>query len=1003
MKLLTTLLLAITASGSAKAYWQQKVDTRIEVRLDDRQHMLSGQEQISYTNNSPDTLRFLYLHLWPNGYKDDRTAFSEQQVQQGNTSFYYAPEQQQGFIDSLHFSIGTEAVDYYFVGDNADMIRIDLPEALTPGGHIDISTPFRVKLPKVFSRLGHTGQAYFISQWFPKPAVYDRKGWHQMPYLNQGEFYSETGSYDVSITVPDNYIVMATGNCQDAAENNWLDSLSRLPLPSDTLYKRSWPASSATTKTLHFTEDNIHDFAWFADKRWVVRKDTVSGNGSEGTTTLYTAFLPYHAAQWKKGTDYLRQTVRSYGNWVGAYPYQTIKAVDGDMNAGGGMEYPTVTVIDRGSLFMLQTVLIHEAGHNWFYGILGTNEREHAWMDEGLNSFYERKTSRQMKITDSSTATGKEEDALENATYFQAVAMAEDQPIEQHAALFSASNYGGDIYFKSALMLRWLEAYMGAAVFEQAIQDYFTTWKFKHPYPEDFRAILEKHTDKSLDWFFNGALTTRQPVDFKIQSVHRKGDELEVTIKNKSDFPAPVQVNTYSKDSLQSGTWTAPFSGTQQIRLAASDWSTVSLGGNYADIKHSNDHYNRSGLFHKGGLHLKGPLGLNHSNKENLFLAPALGINEYDGFGLGIALHNLSWPQRRFQLAIAPLYSFGSKRLNGLASVAYSWYPHRIFKEIRLQTNVKTFSYAESELNIPDPLYARYFKVAPSLAFIFRERDPLSKVRRTLTFRQYSITEESFSFSRNLAVDSLYRPSIQSEQHFYGLLSYEHLNERTFHPFSYTGTAQLGKDFAKLGLEAKMRIDYDIPHKSFYIRGFAGKYISIHNTPESSRYYLNTTYSGVNDYLYDGTFYGRTETGGMSSRQVSMQEGGFKIPTLMYANQLGRSDDWILTFNLKTDLPLKKLPLRLYLDIGTFADAKNVNPDANTMSYNGGLELHLFHELLSVYAPLVLSQDYSNYLDQDFGNKKGSSRFLRGLSFSLNIQNFNFMRLPEKAYRLGAQ
>src|SRR5690606_18531803 len=196
----------------------------------------------------------------------------------------------------------------------------------------------------------------------------------------------------VTITLPENYIVMATGNCVTDSENAWMDSLAAAPLLSDTLYNKTTPASSPRLKTIVFKEDNVHDFAWFADKRWMVRKDSILLPGTQSPIITWSAFLPSSAKIWSDANRYLVETVQHYSKLVGNYPYKTIKAVEGDMHAGGGMEYPTITVIDRGAgNMMLKRVLVHEAGHNWFYGILASNERDHAGMDEGMNTFYEIK------------------------------------------------------------------------------------------------------------------------------------------------------------------------------------------------------------------------------------------------------------------------------------------------------------------------------------------------------------------------------------------------------------------------------------------------------------------------------------------------------------------------------------------------------------------------------------------------------------------------------------
>lgn len=994
--LLCSLLFgAVTANGQS-AYWQQEVNTRIDVRLDDRSHFLHGFETFTYTNNAPDTLKFLYIHLWPNGYENDRTAFSEQQLINGQSAFYFAKPQQRGFIDSLKFTVnGTEAE--YFTEENfPDIARINLAQPLPPGGKIEVATPFRVKIPKVFSRMGHRGHAYYISQWFPKPAVYDQKGWHAFPYLDQGEFYSNFGSYDVSISLPKNYVVIATGNCTDETEVNWLDSLSKAPLPNDTLYAKSWPKSSEVMKTIHFHEDKVHDFAWFADMRYIVRKDTLSVAGK--TVTAYCAFLPAHKKQWLKGTDYLKTAIRHYSEYVGAYPYQTVKGIEGDLIAGGGMEYPTVTLIDQNAVYDLRSVLIHEVGHNWFYGMLATNEREHPWMDEGINSFYERKTSRDLSRDSTSKKINKRNDLLENIIYYDAVSCGEDQSAELPAQAYTQLNYGGDVYFKTTLLLKWLERYMGEANFQAGIYDYFNTWQFKHPYPEDFRAIMQKHTTKSLDWFFNEAMITTRPVDFKIKNVHRHNDTTVATVVNKSGITAPVRLNAFYKDSLLGYVWSDPYRGTTRLTLpdSVAHYTNLRIGGEIPEINLTNSKYRRSGLFHRSGLQLGLGTGLNTGYKEKVYLLPALGYNEYDHFQVGLLFHNLGWPEKRFKYALAPMYATGSKTFTGTGSISYSWFPKSVFKEIFVQADAKSFNYDETEHNTSNPLYARFIKFAPSVNFIFRERNALSPVTRMLTLKGYAISEDYFDFNLDPS-DSLYKPSVKNQVKYYGLLRYSHKNDRLINPFNYSAEGQIGADFAKINLEGNLRIDYHKKGKSLYVRGYAGKFFSVGNDPYASdRYNLNTTFTGANDYLYDDTYEGRSQTDGLGSRQISMREGGFKIPTSMQNPIIGRSDNWLVSLNLKTDLPLGKLPLRLFLDVGTFADATTLNPSSNKYLMDGGVEIYVpYLNCLSVYIPLVMSQDFSDYLKNIYGDK----HFGKSIVFSLNLQNVNWLRMPRKVMK----
>ncbi len=210
--------------ASSQEYFQQEVHYKIDVTLNDRKHALDGFERIDYINHSPDTLGFLYFHLWPNAYSDNQTALARQLMSMNGKEKLFNDPELMGSIDSLDFVVNGNPVQWHLLPGASDICKIILNDPLKPGDTLRITTPFHVKIPKgVTSRLGHIGESYQISQWYPKPAVYDQSGWHPMSYLDQAEFYSEFGSFDVSITLPVNYVVGATGNLQNEQEKKLLD------------------------------------------------------------------------------------------------------------------------------------------------------------------------------------------------------------------------------------------------------------------------------------------------------------------------------------------------------------------------------------------------------------------------------------------------------------------------------------------------------------------------------------------------------------------------------------------------------------------------------------------------------------------------------------------------------------------------------------------------------------------------------------------------------------
>jgi hypothetical protein len=222
-RLLFALLAACPAVLAAQTpYFQQEVHYTIGATLNDRDHTLDAHIQMVYVNHAPEALSEIWMHLWPNAYQNRSTAFCKQKLREGSAEFYFAPDSMLGFLENLDFRVDGQPVAWRYDTKHPDIAVLTLAQPLLPGGRITIETPFLLKIPASFSRLGHVGTSYQMTQWYPKPAVYDARGWHAMPYLDMGEFFSEFGSFEVQITLPDNYVVGATGALQTASERDFL-------------------------------------------------------------------------------------------------------------------------------------------------------------------------------------------------------------------------------------------------------------------------------------------------------------------------------------------------------------------------------------------------------------------------------------------------------------------------------------------------------------------------------------------------------------------------------------------------------------------------------------------------------------------------------------------------------------------------------------------------------------------------------------------------------------
>lgn len=711
------LILPFLAAGQqSDGYFQQRVNYQIDVVLDDENHELNGNIAIEYINNSPDELPFIWMHLWPNAYSGANTALAKQQFREGKMLLFYAMDKQKGGIDSLNFTVNNEAVKWEYHPEHPDVAKIMLNEPLRSGGVVVIRTPFRVDLPSgSISRLGHVGQSYQITQWYPKPAVYDQDGWHEMPYLNMGEFYSEFGSFDVSITVPSNYVVGATGDLLGCPlEEAFLDSLAEATAANlDSLDgSMDFPPSSSRMKTLRYTQDNVHDFAWFADKRWHVLKGEVELPGNKRKVTTWAMFTPRNARYWKRAIEYLNDGTYYYSLWNGDYPYKHVTAVDGTISAGGGMEYPNITVIGNVSNDLsLETVIVHEVGHNWFYGILGSNERTNAWMDEGINSFNETRyfTTKydslellEGMLPDDLRSLiglkGKPYEDFDELTYLISARLHLDQPMQCHSADYLPINYGTIVYKKTAAAFEYLKAYLGEERFDNAMQAYFREWKFKHPGPKNLRKVLERETGEDLSWFFKDLVQTANHVDYAIRSVKKKDGVYQVRLENEGDIPGPVHVVGYREGEAVTSQWVK---GVRQFESVFSNFNTEDIDAFQIDPKRNMLEYDRKnnfsktkGLFKKlEPLRIRPVSGFEDQAFTQLFATPVAAWNNQDRWMLGMNIHNTTLPPRDHEFSLTPMYSFASGRLTGFGRAS----AYRGPMEVHLTT--QSFRYDDSGKN----------------------------------------------------------------------------------------------------------------------------------------------------------------------------------------------------------------------------------------------------------------------------------------------------------------
>ncbi|HET6225142.1 MAG TPA: M1 family metallopeptidase [Bacteroidia bacterium] len=971
---------------AAQSYFQQEVNYNITVKLDDVNHTLQANESIEYINRSPNTLTFIYMHVWPNAYKDNTTPLAKQLYDHGDTKLYYATAEERGYIDELDFKVNDQSVKWELLKDSIDICKIYLNSPLSPNEKIVIATPFHVKIPSgEISRLGHIGQAYAISQWYPKPAVYDQNGWNYMPYLNQGEFYSEFGSFDVSITLPKNYVLGATGDMVNGEEETeWLTKKAN-EINDSTVFDKSdmhFPTSDSQTKTLRFKQSNVHDFAWFCDKRYHVMKGEIETPHTKHKVTTWAFFTNAEAYLWKKSISYINDAIYYYSLWNGDYPYNQCTAVDGTISAGGGMEYPNITIIGTSSNdFSLDEVIAHEVGHNWFYGMLGSNEREHAWMDEGINSFYELRYLEikypDMRLIDHILG-GKNIKFLDLArykyrseiylAYLFSASTNDDQPIETPSYDFTETNYGTCVYEKSALVFNYLMTHMGEKKLDEAMQQYFNEWHFKHPQPKDLRKILEDAYGKDLNWFFNDLIGTSKKLDYKIAFAHQNADKTwDLGVKNNGGVSSPLFIQGIKDNKLVGEINFTGFKGKQVLIFPASevDYFKIDFAEDMPEINRKNNTIRTKGMF-KTVEPLKFQLlgSLNNPSRTQLFWSPALGYNNYNKFMLGAAFYNSIIPRKNFEFELMPLYSFGTNDLNGYAHATCTHYFDKGIHSLQFG-----FTGARYALNT-DPFDMSFNKIAPEVSIAFNKKSAC--ISHTLTYRNISIIRDGVQskFENNQTNYS----RIQVITNFNDL-TYNLTKRDVISPYSASVNVQQGEQMCKTSLTLKYAYHFKKKNKGVNIRLFAGTFIGTSATNAGPYRFRLSGLTGSQDYLYDHIFLGRTETQGVFSQQFAEADGGFK-----FYSPLGQSSKWLTALNIKSSLGNMKLPLLLYADIGTCSKDALTSED---VLYDAGVCLSIKKDVFEVYFPILISQNFKDY------NKANDLSYGETIRFMLHLNLVN--------------
>ncbi len=565
-----------------EGYWQQDVHYNIKAQIDDKTDIVDASEELTYYNNSNDTLRFVYFHLYQNAFV--KGAYLEQLNLANNFKQIFGKYEAAGKGTEIE-NIQCNSVNLSTTVDNTIM-KVTLNDALLPNSHTTISIKFKTyfdaggtqrRRMKMFKDNWGNKQ-YDGVHWYPRICVYDRKfGWETDQHLGK-EFYGDFGSFNVELSLPNNYILDATGELQNSDDVMPYNLRKNLDIAN--FKNKPWDEKpsiitepNGTNKTWKFYAENVHDFAWVADPTFRIGEVELSlAKDNKHKVKCIALVQEPHASGWQDAASFTAKVIDIYSRDIGVYAYPKMIVAD----ARDGMEYPMLT-LDGGSSPGYYGLLAHEVGHNWFFGMVGNNETYRASLDEGFTQFLthwsmSRLTPEQPEVNTKSKYINKYYKPLaqrEQTNYLGYVrdAMNHDDPqLNTHSDDFGgALNHGGgygNVYYKTATMLYNLQYVLGNDVFIKSMQHYFNQWKMAHPYFEDFRASIMQYTKSDLNWFFDQWLETNKTIDYQIIGYKKarnqslflnpppvNTDVYNITFARKGEMQMPLDFTVVTKDS----------------------------------------------------------------------------------------------------------------------------------------------------------------------------------------------------------------------------------------------------------------------------------------------------------------------------------------------------------------------------------------------------------------------------------------------------------------------
>ncbi|GAB1307397.1 hypothetical protein KH5_00800 [Urechidicola sp. KH5] len=877
----------------------------MKVTVDTETHELHIQQEITYYNKASVSLDTIYLHNWPNSFKDNKTPLSKRLIEDYNKELYFAKDKRRGETTINNISINFESINYVVRADQSDILALPLSSPLAPGASVKISATYTVRVPiDRYTKYGRNKNDYNLRYWYMVPAYYD-DGWQLMSNLNMDDLLIDFTNYNIELELSNFYSLSTNLNSQITSSGN----------------KKTHHLTGTMVTEVELSFSPISTYELFQTDHVLVETN-----------------VPSKSLQPKNKTEILNREIAFIESRLGKYPQDKlfISGITYSKNPVYGLNQLPDFLWPFPETFEWDIMMFKALSKKFIDNSILVNHREDMWLADGIQNYlmmeYVETFYPEVKaLGNISKIWGVRSFNLAKLDFndkypfvYQFAARKNyDQALTTRAD--SLSNFNRKIVnkYKAGIGLRYLDEYLGDSIISTTIKSFYLENKLKYTHSDRFKELLGA-TDKDVSWFFGDYIGSAKKIDYKIDKVTQSEDSVHVTIKNNRNFTAPVALYGVEKKDISFKQWITDIDSIQTISIPKNGFDRVSLNYEYLypELNLRNNWKRLEKKILQRPLQLRFFKDIEDPYYNQLYYIPVFRYNFYDGVQLGLTLSNQTILKKNLSYKLTPYYGFKSKSLTGSYSAVYEWLPeNRKIYKYQFGVAGSYFHYA------PDLAYRKF---SPWAAFSFN-RKSLRDVGGS------SIVVNYVDVNRDFNPDD---PNQNPESNEYGVfnVSYNYSKPEIIQDLRYTGNLEVSKEFSKLTFDLRYRKLTNL-NRQLDFRVYFGTFLR--NNTESD--YFSFGLTRQSDYMFRLNYFGRSEEDGFFSQQYITNEGGFKSDLEQnFANR------WIASFN--TSVGIWRW-IEIYNDFGFL---KNKNEPV-FFGYENGIRLNFVHEYFEVYFPV-----YSN-------------------------------------------